>query len=88
MNKFKKSLVSLGVAAALAVSGGSVAQVATADLSSKAQAYTTSSCYWVTLTGSTYGQRVLSCYYDFSWWEEVFQGKRDGRYYEPYRTYA
>lgn len=81
MKKIKKAVATLGVAAALAGTVGTAGQVATADLSSKAQAYTTSSCYWTRLNGISYGQMVYSCYYDYSWAEELFQGKRDGRYY-------
>lgn len=56
--------------------GSTGVAVATAE---PAQAVTKSSCYYY----HTYflGQRAAykrTCYYNYSWWEEVWQGKRDG----------
>lgn len=56
-----------------------------------AHAYTTSSCYYTYIPsggGSYTWTRVHSCYYDYNWWEETFQGKRDGRYYTVVGVYA
>lgn len=76
----KKSAAILGLAATLALTGGTAAQVVTAD-NSKAEAYTRNSCYYTYVNNTSYNQMVLSCYYDYNWWEETFLGKRDGRYY-------
>lgn len=76
----RRSLASLGLAATLALTGGTAAQVVTAD-NNKAEAYTKNSCYYTYVNNNSYNQKVLSCYYDYNWWEEVFLGKRDGRYY-------
>lgn len=26
--------------------------------------------------------KQIKCYYDYNWWEETFQGKRDGWYWD------
>jgi hypothetical protein len=82
--KFKKAMVSIGLAATLAVSG----QVVTAD-NNRAQALTKSQCYIrYDSTNGAYGSRIESCWYDYNWWEEVFLGKHDGRYYAYVPAYA
>lgn len=87
----KKAMVSLGLAAGLALGGGAVADVATSHNTSKAQAYTYTSGptkhqtdrYW---NGSRWMCGVWA-YIDYNWWEEVFEGKRDG-YYRLYWAYC
>jgi hypothetical protein len=75
----KKSVATLGLAAALAVTGGTVAQVGTADLNSKAEAYTATQCHTVWYNG---WQANTVCYYDYNWWEESWMGgsHKDGWY--------
>ncbi|UGL61955.1 membrane protein [Arthrobacter phage EastWest] len=81
MRKIKKAVATLALAATLAVTGGTVAQIATAE-NSKAEAYTytqgpvkwQTDRYW---NGTRYMCGVWA-YIDYNWWEEVFQGKRDG----------
>jgi hypothetical protein len=78
----KKAMVSLGLAATLAVTGGVVADVATSHNTSKAQAYTfvdgpekwSWDYYW---NGYRYMCGVWANI-DYNWWEEVVEGKRDG----------
>ena len=82
MNKVKKAMATLGLAATLAVSGGVVADVATSHNTSKAEAYTYTQGpekwqwdrYW---NGTRYMCGVWA-YIDYNWWEEVVEGKRDG----------
>lgn len=79
MNRIKKTMATLALAATLAVGGGAVAQTATAT---PAHAYTYTQGpekwqwdrYW---NGSRYMCGVWA-YIDYNWWEETFQGKRDG----------
>jgi len=71
---------------ALAVAG--VTALAMVGLAAPAHAYTKSNCYWVYVNNTSYGQRALSCYYDYNWWEETFLGKRDGRFYEYQPQYV
>jgi hypothetical protein len=91
MNKLlKRVAATLGMAGALAVGGGSAAQLAVADVSSKAHAAT-----WVEgpvkYQWDWYRDPLNGRYYcgvwakvDYSWGEEVFQGKRDGWYRQWY----
>lgn len=78
MNKLKKALASAGIALALAVTGGTVADVATSHNTSKAQAYS----YTQGPEKWQWDRSGIYCgvwaYVDYNWWEEVFQGKRDG----------
>lgn len=84
MNKLKRAIASAGLALGLAVTGGTVAQVAVADVSSKAHAVTWTQgpikyqwdWYKDPLNGRYYCG--VWAYNDYSWGEEVFQGKRDG----------
>jgi hypothetical protein len=74
MNKLKKAIATLALAGTLAVTGGTVAQVATAD-NNKAQAYTytqgpqkwQTDRYW---NGSRWMCGVWA-YVDYSFWEEI-----------------
>lgn len=87
MNKLKKAFASIALVAAL-VLGGGVAQVSTA---APAQAYTYTQgpvkyqwdWYW---NGSRYMCGVWA-YIDFNWYEETFQGRRDG-WYRLYYAYC
>ena len=69
MSKFKKIIVSIGVALAMMVGGAAAANAATTYRNS---VYVGNYTYeiWVTV--------------DYNWWEEVFQGKRDYRYLSHY----
>lgn len=86
MNKVKKLFVSLGLAFTLALTGGVVADVATSHNTSKAQAYSYTQGP-VKYQWDWYQDRYNGRYYcgvwayiDYDWWEETFQGKRDGWY--------
>jgi hypothetical protein len=81
MNKIKKALAGVAVAAAI-VTGGAVADVATSHNTSAAEAYTYTQgpekWQWDRIySGGRYYCGVWA-YVDYNWWEETFQGKRDG----------
>lgn len=76
---FKKLATTMVLAATLAVGGGTVGQLATAHNTSKAEAVTYGSPYRVNLGNN---HCAVFMYYDYNWWEEVFQGKRDGAVYQ------
>lgn len=81
MNKFKKGLASLALAALLAPVGAVAAAI-------PAHAVTKTQCYYTYRnTGSYPGTRVIVCYYDYAWYEEVW-GNRDGWYYTPVPVYT
>lgn len=91
MKRIKKLLLSVGLAATLALTAGTVAQVATAHNTSKAEAYTATQCrIEYRLTGTYPGYKVNVCYFDYNWWEESWMGgsHRDGWYYTPIPVYA
>lgn len=84
MNKLKKAMVTLGLAATLAVTGTGVAQVATAtpEFGNSAQAYTITKIekwQWNYFYGSN-GRKYCSVneYRIHNWWEKFVEGKRDG----------
>ncbi|WNT45428.1 hypothetical protein SEA_ARGAN_44 [Arthrobacter phage Argan] len=82
MRSLKKKLTSVALAATLALGGATVADVATAHNTSRAQAYTytqgpqkwQNDRYW---NGTRYMCGVWA-YIDYNWWEEVVQGQHDG----------
>lgn len=85
MNKLlKRAGATLGMAAALSLGGGSVAQLAVADVSSKAHAetWTQGPVKWQSdYRWDAYAKKYYCgvwAYNDYSWGEEVFQGKHDG----------
>jgi hypothetical protein len=82
MNKFKKAIATLALAGTLAVTGGTVAQVAVADVSSKAEAYSYTQgpekWQWDYVWSGGRKYCGVWAYVDYSWGEEVFQGKHDG----------
>lgn len=78
MNKLKKTLASIGLVAAL-VLGGGVAQVATA---APAQAYTDT--HWKFVANCMPYPSAWLRWRDYNWWEETFQGKRDGYVFYSY----
>jgi hypothetical protein len=83
----KKTVATLGLAATLALGGGTVGQLATAH---KAEAAIGSGAGSVKVVsyGSPYrvnlgyGHCAVFMYYDYNWFEEVFQGKHDGAVYQ------
>jgi hypothetical protein len=81
MNKIKKAVATLALAATLAVTGGTAAQVVTAE-NNKAQAYsyTQGPEKWQWDYFWSGGRKYCGvwAYVDYNWWEETFQAKRDG----------
>lgn len=71
MNKFKKVVVGATLALGLALGGASAGSVVTA---SPAEAYSGSYDYYKCGNGSL----LYYKYINYSWWEEVYYGKRDG----------
>jgi hypothetical protein len=87
MNRMKKTVASIMVAAGVMLGATVVVPLSTAE---KAQAYNTYNCSSVrTLTylNSYVWTTRTTCYYDYNWWEEVL-GYRDGWYtsYAPIYT--
>lgn len=83
MKKFslKKKLATLALAAGLAVGLAPVTALVEAD---SASAVTKTQCFtWYGQnTGSYTWTLYKTCYYDYSWWEEVnYPWPRDGWYY-------
>lgn len=76
--KIRKAIAGLAVAATLAT-GFTVAELASAELGvgsvQAAEAYTTSGCHYH--YSSFYGNQRY-CLIDWNWWEEFYQGRRDG----------
>jgi hypothetical protein len=67
LNKLKRGLASFGIAGALIIGGGTAAH---------AETWTQGPQKWQhDRVGSYCG---VWAYNDYNWWEEVFQGKRDG----------
>ena len=74
-----KARFALGLAGVALVTGGAVvAPAALQAPGSTAEAYSTSSCR--TDYKYSYGQKYsfTSCWRNYSWWQEVFQGGHDG----------
>lgn len=78
MNKLRKAAAGIAVAAAV-ITGGAAADVATSHNTSTAEAATYGSPYRVNLG---FNHCAVFMYVDYNWWEEVFQGKRDGAEYQ------
>lgn len=76
MNRFKKAAISVGIAALAALPLTAVAQTANAAPAQAATYYT--SHYNKCLGGNLYNYYTVRV--DYSWAEEVFQGKRDYTY--------
>jgi hypothetical protein len=74
VNKLKKAVLSLGVAAAI-IGGGAVADVATSHNTSQAQAYTDGAWKFV-YNCMPYPSGAFQ-WRDYNWWEEMW-GARDG----------
>lgn len=88
MNRVKKAFTTIGLSVGILVGAVVAAPVATA---APAHAVTTTQCstkYVYTAGGSYSKTRITTCYYDYNWWEETFQGQRDGWYstYVPIYT--
>ena len=83
MGKIKKLFVVLGLAFSL-VGGGVVYDVATSHNTAKAEAVTWTQgpikYQWDWYKDPYNGQYYCGvwAYNDYNWWEETFQGKRDG----------
>lgn len=76
MNKFKRMVAGVFVAtAALSSIGG-------AAFAAPAHAVTKTNCYTAYIGYYPMQKAVKSCYYNYNWFEEVFGGGVDGRYYE------
>ena len=71
MNKLKKAFVTMGVAAALAVGGSAGSAVVSAQ---PAQAYSGPYAYYQIVWGCVH----YYAWVDYNWWQEYFEGKRDG----------
>jgi hypothetical protein len=84
MGKVKRVFTVAGAAAALALTGGTVGQLAVADVSSKAEAATQR--FWTKVTctyalnGTGYAWLETWVTVDYSWGEEFWLGKRDYSY--------
>lgn len=88
MKNLKKKLLTLGLAAALAVGAAPGVALIQAD---HAEAYTKTQCsYWWGQTPPSYAwTRYQTCYYDYSWWEEVnYPWPKDGWYYVALPKYV
>lgn len=81
MNKLKKLIASVGVAAAIVVGGG-VADVATSHNTSQAEAVTYT--HWHFVANCMPYPSAWLRWADYNWWEETFQGKRDGYVFSHY----
>lgn len=83
MNKLKRGLASFGIAATLAVTGGTVAQVAAAPLGSEAEAvvWTQGPVKWQSdYRWDPYAKKYYCgvwAHNDYNWLEELW-GNRDG----------